>query len=125
MKKIFLSFAVAALGAFVCHAGTETSSLKLQKDKTVTPVDELFRSNEFDVSLYGAVALGGIDQYNTRKNSFHSSFESMEHHKAWGGGVEADYFFTRYFGLGVEGDWFAANDAISSVRPRTRYVWLR
>ena len=115
MKKIYLALAAAVLGSVVCYAGTETSSLKLQKDKTVTPVDELFRSNEFDVGVFGAVALGGVDQYNDRKNSFHSAFKSMEHQKAWGGGVEADYFFTRYFGLGVEGDWFAANDAISSV----------
>lgn len=115
MKKIFITLVVAAMGSVVCYAGTDTSSLKLQKDKTVAPVDELFRANEFDAGVFGAAALGGVDQYNNRKNSFHDALESTVHQKAWGGGVEADYFFSRYFGLGVEGDWFAANDAVSSV----------
>ena len=113
MKKTIVTLSLAILSTAAVYAGTESN--KIQKDKELTPGNELFRANEFDIGVYTAVALGGIDQYNNRKNSVDSAFKSMEHQKAWGGGVEADYFFTRYFGLGLEGDWFAANDAISSV----------
>jgi len=115
MKKLYVALAVIVLGSGMCNAGIETSSIKARDGKTVTPVDELFRSNEFDLSVFSAVALGGVDQYNNRKNSFHDGFKSMLKDKAWGAGIEADYFFTRYFGLGVEGEWLATEDVISSV----------
>jgi hypothetical protein len=115
MKKLILTLAVAALGSAVCFAGTKT--VKLGKDKTVAPVEELFRANEFDVSIYGAVAVGRVDHYNTSTFLGDAGTDTTKHytHNAWGGGVEADYFFTRYFGLGVEGDWLAGHDCISSV----------
>jgi len=95
----------------------------------VTPVDELFRANEFDVSIFGAVGLGRVDHYTTTSSSrsrkfaqdgppsLSSNTTTTKHyvHNAWGGGVEANYFFTRYFGLGVEGEWLDGHDAISSV----------
>jgi len=119
MKKLILTLAVAAFGSAVCFAGTKMVPTKLGKDKTVTPVEDLFRANEFDVSLYGAVAVGRVDHYNTVESirGQDGGKETTKHydHHAWGGGVEADYFFTRYFGLGVEGDWLAGHDAISSV----------
>ena len=113
MKKTLLS--LIFLSTTALYAGTESSSIKLQKDKNVIPESELFRANEFDIGVFGAVDLGGVDRYNNRKHSANAAIKSMEHQKAWGGGVEADYFFSKYFGLGVEGEWVAANDAISSV----------
>jgi len=115
MKKLSLILAVALITSTVGFAGTQT--VKLGKDKMVTPVEELFHGNEFDVSIYGAVGLGRVDHYSTTKFSDGENVGSTKHytHTAWGGGVEADYFFTKYFGLGVEGDWLAGHDAISSV----------
>jgi len=90
----------------------------------VTPVEELFRANEFDVSIFGAVGVGRVDHYNTTSTPFRDKKKARSRgttttthyvHNAWGGGVEANYFFTRYFGLGVEGDWLDGHDAISSV----------
>jgi len=123
MKKIFLTLAVVSLGSAVCFAGTKTVPVKLGKDKTVTPVEELFRGNEFDVSIYGAVGLGRVDYYTTTKTTVTDgavpiiTTTTTKHytHDAWGGGVEVDYFFTRFFGLGIEGDWLAGHDVISSV----------
>jgi len=130
MKKLILTIAVASLGSVVCFAGTKEVPVKLGKDKTVTPVEDLFRANEFDVSIYGAVGLGRVDHYSSTQGEFVDLTTSRKNatsltdpstttnhyvHSAWGGGVEADYFFTRYFGLGVEGDWLAGHDAISSV----------
>jgi len=120
MKKLHLIIAVTAISSAVCFAGPNETHVKLGKDKTVTPVEDLFRANEFDVSIYGAVGLGRVDHYTTTdpgtdNNNFRSTTTNHYVHSAWGGGVEADYFFTRYFGLGVEGDWLAGHDAISSV----------
>ena len=130
MKKLIITLAIAALGSSVCSAGTKMVPVKLGKDKMVTPVEELYRANEFDVSIYGAVGLGRVDHYTTTETSLYSipnvgiqknattiTSTTTKHyvHDAFGGGVEADYFFTRYFGLGVEGDWLAGHDAISSV----------
>ena len=110
MKKLFLTLAVVALGSASSFAGTKTVPVKMS-GKAVTPVDELFRGNEFDVSIYGAVGLGRVDNYRDGLTP------SIKHysHDAWGGGTEVNYFFTRYFGLGVEGDWLAGHDVVSSV----------
>ena len=115
MKKIILSLGLVVFTSVACYAGTGSSSVKHPMDKTVVPVDELFRSNEFDVSVFSSVALGGIDLYDNRKNNLNDVFKSFKHQKAWGGGVECGYFFTRYIGLGIEGDWLDAQSAISSV----------
>jgi len=134
MKKIFLILSVAVISSAASFAGTHT--VKLGKDKIVTPAEDLFHGNEFDVSIYGAVGLGRVDHYTTTHTS--TSFlppppqdnlvkqaevspftktHTTKHYvnDAWGGGVEADYFFNKYFGLGIEGDWLAGHDAISSV----------
>ena len=142
MKNLLLTFAVAVFGSAVCFGGTKTIPVKLGKDKSVTPAEELFRGNEFDVSIYGAVGVGRVDHYDNHDTSqitlnrqgvpqqgntyipirglpqIQTTTTSTTRHNvssAFGGGVEADYFFTRYFGLGVEGDWLAGRDVISAV----------
>ena len=123
MKKLLITLAVVAIGSTVGFAGTKTVPVKAGKDKIVKPVEELFHANEFDVSIYGAVAVGNVDHSNTPAKSIALTDvttisipgNKQYTHDAWGGGVEVDYFFTRYFGLGIEGDWLAGHDAISSV----------
>lgn len=132
MKQLIITLAIAAVGTTACFAGPKEAPVKLGKDKTVTPIEDLFRANEFDVSIYGAVGLGRVDHYTTtetrRDVTIQRGFQkdatqlilptnNTTHYvnPAWGGGVEGDYFFTRYFGLGVEGDWLSGQDAISSV----------
>ena len=124
MKKLLVTFAVFTIGSAAVFAGTKTVPVKAGKDKIIKPVEQLFRANEFDVSIYGAVGLGRLDHYDTVKvfpgppvnQSPGISVKTTHYtHTAWGGGVEADYFFTRYLGVGIEGDWLAGHDAISSV----------
>jgi len=116
MKKLFLTLAVVSLGSAVCFAGTKTVPVKIGKDKTVAPIEDLFHGNEFDVSVFGAVGLGRVDHDDTTIFCRGTTVSNKDYtHNAWGGGVEADYFLTRFFGLGVEGDWLAGHDAISSV----------
>jgi len=118
MKKLILSLSIAILGASVCVAGPKSAPVKLGKDKMVTPTEELFRANEFDLGVFASAALGRVDYsthpYFSGRKSPNVNVNDYDNN-AWGGGVEADYFFTRYFGLGVEGNWLAATDAISSV----------
>jgi hypothetical protein len=82
MKKLtiaLLSVAVTATGAF---AGTTAKTFK----ETVTPAPESckFRDQELQVDAFSAAA-------------FYSSGRP-----GWGGGLGVNYFFTKYFGVGVE-----------------------
>ena len=95
MKKLTIGFcAVAALvsGAF---AGTSTYSGKETKN-AVTQTNnctEFYANNEFDVSVFGTYAVTGTNYRDDR-------YLAVDH--AWGGGLDAKYFFARYFGFGVE-----------------------
>ncbi|MEI8340297.1 MAG: hypothetical protein WCH43_02035 [Verrucomicrobiota bacterium] len=118
MKKLILSLSIVVVGASVCFAGPKSAPAKLGKDKMVTPTEELFRANEFDIGMFAAVAIGRVDYtthpYYNGKRTPNVNVNDYDH-TVWGGGVEADYFFTRYLGLGVEGTWLAGSDVISSV----------
>ena len=55
---------------------------------------EWYRDTEWNVNLWGTYALTG--------NSWRDdTYLGVDH--AWGGGVDAKYFFHRYFGVGLEG----------------------
>jgi hypothetical protein len=82
MKKYIITALVAAVAATsAATAGTEVSS-----KKTVVPMEEpcLYRDTEFQIDAFGTGA-------------FYRSGEP-----GWGGGLGANFFFLRYFGLGVE-----------------------
>ena len=120
MRKLLITLAVVAIGSTFGFAGTKTVPVKAGKDKMVKPVEELFRANEFDISIFSALALGRVDHSTKfanpdQKESRNVAVDRDYTHTAWGGGIEADYFFTRYLGLGAEGTWLAGHDAISSV----------
>ena len=130
MKKLCLSLLITGISSAICFAGPNTVS-KLGKDKTVVPAEDLFRANEFDVSLFAAVGVGRVDHYDTTSNvriapkiitgilpaGAAITTVTTRHYvdSAWGGGIEADYFFTRYFGLGAEGAFLDGHDAISKA----------
>ena len=46
----------------------------------------------------------------TTKTTGHTGL--FEQDNAFGGGVAINYYFARYFGMGVEGDWLAGEEAI-------------
>ncbi|HZC35249.1 MAG TPA: outer membrane beta-barrel protein [Chthoniobacterales bacterium] len=66
------------------------------------PVQELYRANEWQFDVFGAYAPAG-----GRGNRF------LGDH-AWGGGGDVNYFFTKYFGLGLEGDILSGTGRINS-----------
>ena len=95
LKKIALSLcAVLALGS-VAFAGTSTYSGKETKNVVQqTPCPEWYANNEWNVNVWGTYAFTGEDWRNDR-------YLGVDH--AWGGGIDAKYFFGRYFGVGIEG----------------------
>jgi hypothetical protein len=104
MKK--LTITICALGALasVAFGGTETySSGKEMKQTAVQQAvcPEWYRDTEWDVSLWGTYALTGNSWRDDR-------YLGVDH--AWGGGIDAKYFFRRYFGIGIEGYGLALNE---------------
>jgi hypothetical protein len=109
MKKLVLGlFATGAL-ATAAFAGTETFSGKEMKQVAPPPCPQWFADNEWDISLWGAYAFVGTqnnrspieaaDDFNIYGT--YDRFLAEDH--AWGGGIDAKYFFHRYFGVGIEG----------------------
>jgi hypothetical protein len=92
MKKI-LALAVVS---FTSQAITGFAGEPVVPSKEVVtppaPIQDLYRANEWQVDLFGAYAPAGRD--GSRFLGDH----------AWGGGAGVNYFFTKYFGLGLEGD---------------------
>jgi hypothetical protein len=109
MKQFTLTFAVICAWCAVSFAGPEQYSGKEMKQVAPAPCPEWYSDNEWNVSLWGAYAFSetsngrsGIEAaddlgiYGT-----YDRFLASDH--AWGGGIDAKYFFHRYFGVGLEG----------------------
>jgi hypothetical protein len=94
MKKILLTLLASAGLASVAFAGTETYSGKEMKQVAPPPCPQWYADNEFNVSLWGTYVFTGNEWQNDRY---------IEADHAWGGGIDAKYFFHRYFGVGIEG----------------------
>jgi hypothetical protein len=95
MKKILLVLLGSAGIASVAFAGTETYSGKEMKQVAAPPpCPEWYADQEFNVSLWGTYVFTGTEWRNDRY---------IEADHAWGGGIDAKYFFHRYFGVGIEG----------------------
>ena len=93
MKKLIYSFCTVVAFVSVTFAGTETYSSK--NTQTVAPeCPQWYADNEFNLSLSGVYAGTGTKWREDR-------YLGVDH--AWGGAIDAKYFFHRYFGLGVQG----------------------
>lgn len=88
MKKYITILIAMAAVVTSAMAGTDYKT-----SKNVIESDCRFRSNEFQVDLFG---VGGFYKQGN---------------PGWGGGVGLNYFFLKYFGLGVEQSLAARNDA--------------
>jgi hypothetical protein len=89
MKKYIITGLMAAITATSVLAGTPVAS------KEVVAIEDpcLFRDNEIQLDLFG---LG----------DFYQGADNMSGRPAWGGGVGLNYFFARYFGVGIEQDLY-------------------
>jgi hypothetical protein len=94
MKKLLLTLlGTAAIGS-AALAGTETYSGKEMKQVAPLPCPAWYADQEFNVGIWGTYVFTGNDWKDDRY---------IEADHAWGGGIDAKYFFHRYFGVGFEG----------------------
>lgn len=118
MKRFPLYFCVIGVLVSIARAGSERYSSK----ETVAPAPcpSWYADSEWNVGIWGAYAFIDND-YPAPGNSIsqgrlffpggeapgplHDTYLEADH--AWGGGIDAKYFFKRYFGFGVEA--FALN----------------
>jgi len=94
MKKSVLGVLCIAAITSAAIAGTETYSGKEMKQVSPPPCPQWYADNEFNVSLWGTYLFTGNNWQDDR-------YLKSDH--AWGGGIDAKYFFHRYFGVGIEG----------------------
>ena len=110
MKTLTLTFVLlGGLYALVFAGPEPVPSGKEMKQVAPVPCQEFYADQEWNVSLWGAYAFVGTDANrgtieqvddNLRFGTY-DRFLAEDH--AWGGGVDAKYFFHRYFGIGIEG----------------------
>src|SRR5215470_18708748 len=94
MKRSVLGLLCIAAITSAAVAGTETYSGKEMKQVAPPPCPQWYADNEFNVSLWGTYLFTGSKWRDDRY---------LESDHAWGGGIDAKYFFHRYFGVGIEG----------------------
>jgi hypothetical protein len=94
MKKIALGLVTLIALASVTFGGNESYSGKDMKQVAPPPCPEWYGDKEWDVSLWGTYVFTSEDWFN-------DTYLESDH--AWGGGIDAKYFFHRYFGVGIEG----------------------
>jgi hypothetical protein len=106
MIKMTLSLVVFASAASLALAGTEYTG-KEMRQTAVQPEECFYGDNELNVSLWGTYAFAGTDQGHIGAPGFFfgdargDTYLQSDH--AWGGGIDAKYFWHKYFGFGFEG----------------------
>src|SRR4051812_19075429 len=94
MKKFILTLIVAFAAAIpASQAGTEMKSFK--EKAVVEPELCRFRDTEFQLDVFGAFAAN--PEFDTHGQTLNTGV---------GGGGAANFFFARYFGIGIEGLWY-------------------
>lgn len=94
MKMLHTGLALAMMTTLVTAGETVGSSSSYSQIPLPPPTLSLYNAGEWQVDLFGNYAF--TDSGNERLIDDH----------AWGGGIAFNYFFTRNFGLGVEGSLF-------------------
>jgi hypothetical protein len=94
VKKLLLGLLSTAVVASSALAGTETYYGKEMKQVAPLPCPEWYADREFNIGIWGTYVFTGNEWREDRY---------IEADHAWGGGIDAKYFFCRYIGVGVEG----------------------
>lgn len=106
MKRLVSCLLGVGLIASAAFAGTEYSGKEMKQVAAPPPCPEWYADNEFNVSLWGT--------YVFTANTWRTD-RYIEADHAWGGGIDAKYFFHRYFGVGIEGWAVDARQARNDV----------
>lgn len=102
MKKLAFGFATLVAIAATGVAGTETYSAPGKETKESKQVESpsCFSDTEWQFDVFGAYQVGNGPDH-----------AGPIHDHAWGGGIAANYFFARYFGLSAEGTWLEGHSS--------------
>ena len=100
MKKLTLTLCALTALVSVAYAGTSSYSGKEMKQAVEQPCPEWYADNEWNVGISGVYA-------PTANEWEEDTFLGVDH--AWGGAIDAKYFFRRYFGLGIQGFGLSVN----------------
>ncbi len=97
---VVLSSTLLAGPAEVSSSGKEVQQTAIQQTET------WYRDGEWNVDLFGAYAFtANSDRFDRYLDADH----------AWGGGLDVNYFFMRYLGVGLEGYALAAENRIGQA----------
>ena len=100
MKKLLFGLcALVALGPAVFAGETYRYSNK-DTHAVVPECPQWYADNEFNLSLSGVYAM-------TANSWREDTYLGVDH--AWGGSIDAKYFFHRYFGIGAQGTLLSVN----------------
>lgn len=104
MKKLIVGIvSVVACGSL--WAGGIEPTAKVIEEKAVEQVVEqvvCFKAGEIQLDVFGAWASSTANNDILENNG-------------WGGGIGVNYFITKYFGIGVEGDYLAVDSGLWGV----------
>ena len=94
MKKLTLSLCAMMALVSAGYAGTESFKSSKEMKQVETPCPEWYADNEWNVGV-SLVYAPTVNEYREDR------YLGVDH--AWGGAIDAKYFFRRYFGLGIQG----------------------
>jgi len=107
MKKLIMGIFALTTTVLSTQAGpVEYGDQKSQVQTSYQATEQWYRDHEWNFDLFGTYAFTSRPYQSDR-------YLRTDH--AWGGGIDANYMFTRYFGVGVEGYGLAAEDAVGQA----------
>ena len=93
MKKIILSLVITFASALAVFAGAEPYSGKEMKQVVPPPCPEWYRRHGVERKPLGYLS--------SLRATTGKTMTYLQSDHAWGGGIDAKYFFHRYFGIGI------------------------
>ena len=102
MKKLLITAMGTFAGIALWAGGVAPESKVVEKMVQQPPPCDCFRAGEIQLDVFGAWAA------STCK-------DNILENNGWGGGIGANYFITKYFGVGVEGYWLAVDNTLHGV----------
>src|ERR1043166_268347 len=136
MKKTILTLCLSALLGSLGVAGPQSFSGKEKQVIAPPPPCEWYRPGEWMLGLWGAYAFtddndGGNHDFHFHNKQFAAAdrqFDNTEqpvflgdsnhtflNDHAWGGGADLKYFWTRHFGVGLEGFALDGDNTMGAV----------
>jgi hypothetical protein len=107
MKKLIVGILALTTTVLSTQGGpVEYGDQKSQAQASYQATEQWYRDHEWNFDLFGTYAFTSRPYQSDR-------YLRTDH--AWGGGIDANYMFTRYFGVGVEGYGLAAEDAVGQA----------